>query len=159
MKSNSITPFNNDVDTGLRMLCLLNESHPVSFDLQKLIYLDYITIHSGDMDKSTKSIHPPVPYRSGELLIRRSIIQSSLELFISCNLVEKIYTKTGIEYIASEDSSTFLETLEEEYFIKLNERAKWAIKNYSDLSNKELKVFLDKNLDGINNEFNIEILQ
>lgn len=159
MKNKSTTPFNNNIDTGLRMLCLLNESHPISFDLQKLIYLDYITVHSGDIDRSVKSIHPPVPYRSGELLIKRSIIQSSLELFISRNLIEKKYTKEGIEYKASEDSSTFLETLEEEYFIELKERANWTIKHYSHLRNKELKIFLDRNLDTIQGEFNIEILQ
>lgn len=159
MKNKLSTPFNNDVDTGLRMLCLLNKSHPKSFDLQKLIYLDYIMIHSGDIDENIQSIHPPVPYRTGELLIKRSIIQNGLELFISRNLIEIKYTKFGIEYKASEESSTFIETLEEQYFVKVNERASWAVDKFSYWDNKELKFFLKDNIEKISNDFNIEILQ
>ena len=159
MKINKINPFNNNVETGLRMLCILNESFPKSFDLQKLIYLDYLTVHSGDIDKTVKSIHPSVPYRIGEIFVRRSIIQDGLNLFIKKNLIQKVYTNSGIFYKASENSTPFLEVLEEDYFKKLKKSAKWSINKFSDMNSKSLKLYLQKYVNRINNEFNIEILE
>lgn len=40
-------PFNNPLEVGLRLLCILNEAYPKKISLQSLIYVDYIIIHSG----------------------------------------------------------------------------------------------------------------
>lgn len=159
MRSNSNKPFNNVVETGLRMLCILNEMYPQKIDLQKLTYFDYLIVHSGDFDKNIKSLHPPVPNRSGELYIRHSIIQSGLELLIEKNLVKRLYSKNGIEFNACENSSTFLETLEEEYLIELLKRAKWLQTTFSKFNSNELKEYIQDHLRKTNNQFNLEISQ
>lgn len=159
MKNNKINPFNNVVETGLRMLCILNESYPKQFDLQELTYFDYLIVHSGDFDKKVESLHPPVPHRSGELYVRHSIIQNGLELFIGKNLIEKSFSENGIEYRACENSLTFLETLEEKYLIELVERAKWLTQTFSHYNSIELKNFIQDYLRKTNNKFNIEISQ
>jgi hypothetical protein len=149
----------NSVESGLRILTILNEAFPKSFDLQNLVYLDYLTIHSADIDKTTQSLHPAVPYRSGEIMIRSSIIQKGLNLFVIKKLIEKQYNINGIEYKATENAMPFLESLEETYSTKLQEKANWAVSKYSKHTKKELKSIMTPRLSEISNEFNIEILQ
>jgi hypothetical protein len=155
----NINPFNNSVESGLRILTILNEAFPKSFDLQNLVYLDYLTIHSADIDKTTQSLHPAVPYRSGEIMIRSSIIQKGLNLFVIKKLIEKQYNINGIEYKATENAMPFLESLEETYSTKLQEKANWAVSKYSKHTKKELKSIMTPRLSEISNEFNLEILQ
>ena len=69
-RSMSILPFNNKIDSGLRVLCLLHFCYPLSFGIQELVLLDYLTLHTGDFTNELKSLHPAVPYRSGEILVR-----------------------------------------------------------------------------------------
>lgn len=153
-----VPPFNNNVETGLRILCILNECFPKSFDVSKIVYLDYLTVHSADLDNSIQSLHTPVPYRNGEILIRKSIIENGLKLFIERGLIEIVYDSTGIQYKASEYSTPFLESLEEEYISILIQKAKWVNSNFSDLSLEKIKEVLNPKLEDVNNEFNIEIL-
>lgn len=155
----NINPFNNSVESGLRILTILNEAFPKSFDLQNLVYLDYLTIHSADIDKTTQSLHPAVPYRSGEIMVRSSIIERGINLFIAKNLIEKLYNINGIEYKATENAMPFLESLEEIYSINLQEKACWAIGKFLEHSKQELKNIMIPKLSEIDNEFNIEILQ
>jgi len=156
---NRANPFNNKVETSLRMLCILNESYPDAFDIQTLVYFDYLTVHSGDIDSNEKSLHPAVPFRTGELLVRSTLIREGLELLINKNLVDKRYSNEGIEFCATEDSTPFIESLEEEYSIILRKKAQWVISNFALLKHAELKAFLDERTESINREFNIEILE
>ncbi len=126
MNTRKINPFNNNLETGLRVLSILNATFPKSYDLQSIVYLDYLTVHSGDISKDISSLHPPVPNRKGEMFVRREIIYSSLELFISKGLISRLYLENGIEYIASESSTTFLESLNEEYSVKLQTMSSWV---------------------------------
>lgn len=158
-KNKKINPFNNSVEAGLRILTILNEAFPKSFDLQYLVYLDYLTIHSADIDKTTESLHPAVPYRSGEIMVRGTIIEKGINLFITKNLIEKQYNINGIEYKATESAMPFLESLEEIYSIELQNRAKWSINKFSRYTKQELKEIMIPKLTEIDNEFNIEILQ
>lgn len=157
--TNKINPFNNKVETGLRILCILNEAFPDTFDLQTLVYFDYLTVHSGDVEANEKSLHPAVPFRTGELLVRSNLIREGLELLVNRNLVDKKYSNKGIIYSGTEESTPFLESLEEDYSLRLREKAKWVINNFSTLKFHELKVLLEKKTASIHNEFNIEILE
>ncbi|MFZ1618551.1 MAG: ABC-three component system middle component 2 [Flavobacteriales bacterium] len=154
-----IPPFNNAVETGLRILCILNESFPLAIDLRKLVYLDYITVHSADIDSEVGSLHTPVPYRNGEILVRSSIIENGINMFVEYGLIERIYHKSGIQFKASDYSSPFIESLEEEYLIKLLERAKWVATKFSKLPFDELKQIINSRINKVNSEFNIELLQ
>ena len=42
-------PFNSPLECGLRTLTLLAASQPSACDLQRLIFYDYLLIHSGDV--------------------------------------------------------------------------------------------------------------
>ena len=60
-----------------------------------------------------ESLHADVPNRSGELFIKRELIQKSLKILILKGLVEVQYTQNGIEYVASEEATPFIDNLSE----------------------------------------------
>lgn len=157
MNRNMIHPFNNKIETGLRVLSILNSSHPTGYDLEALVYLDYLTVHSGDFSSNLPSLHPAVPSRKGEVFVRRAIIHDSLELFESKGLIEKKYTETGIVYSATENSTPFIENLNEEYCIELNNRANWVHANFSTYTTLELVTYMQNHLSMDNDNLNINI--
>jgi hypothetical protein len=159
MSEQKIYPFNNNIETGLRMLTLLTSAYPDKFDLDHLVYFDYMIVHSGDIDQEISSLHPAVPNRNGEILVRRSLIQEGLELFMYKGLITRYYHKNGIEYGASELATPFLEALNETYTGALVERAEWVIRKYGQLDLPQLRSLITNNLSKIRNEFNLEIIK
>lgn len=152
-------PFNNPLEVGLRLLCILNEAYPKKISLQSLIYVDYIIIHSGDFDNAVESIHAPVPYRESEIYIRRNLIKSSLDFLLNKNLIEISYDVNGITYLASENSTPFLENLSENYTLELIKRVDWFFNKYESINESLLKNVFDKKNNLTLSEFNLAILK
>jgi len=157
VEQTKIHPFNNNIETGLRILAILNASFPKSFDLQTLLYLDYLTVHSGDMIDGIESLHPAVPSRKGEIFVRRTIINEGLDLLVSKGLIVKHYEKDGIKYSASESSTPFIESLSEEYFLKLYQKANWVIGQLIQIPPEELASFMTKFMVQLDNNFILDI--
>ena len=80
-------PFNTPIESGLRSLIILAEGAPWFYDLQRLVYYDYLLVHSGDVLNGPQSLHPSLPHRSGEILVRRMIVESGLNLMFSKKLI------------------------------------------------------------------------
>ncbi|WP_051686332.1 ABC-three component system middle component 2 [Chryseobacterium hispalense] len=152
-------PFNNQLEIGLRLLSILNEAFPKKINLQSLLYIDYIIIHSGDFDNTTTSIHAPVPYRESEIFIRRNLIKDSLDFLLYKNLVDIIYDADGISYIATEDSTPFLDKLSELYTKELLIRVKWFFNKYESTDELILRTIFSTRNNLTNTEFNIGILK
>jgi len=123
------TPFNSALETGVRSLFILEASFPSSFDVQRLIEFDYLVVHSGDAD-GPDSLHTPLPLRAGELLVRRELINRGLLLMMSRGLVERLTTRAGIEYRATEKAAPYLASLATPYALRLHELARWAVERF-----------------------------
>ena len=81
--------FNTPLECGLRMLFVLNACRPTKVDLQRLITYDYLIVHSGDVAGSPESLHPAVPFRGTEWLVKRDLVRSGLDLMFARELVDK----------------------------------------------------------------------
>ncbi len=117
--------FNGPVELGIRTLALLMAVHPRSLDLTQLVILDYFLVHSADIIDGPPSLHPPSPLRSGEVTIRRALIQDGITLFKSRLLVSEQYDEDGIGYGVGEYGSAFWDALTSEHARRLRERAIW----------------------------------
>jgi hypothetical protein len=134
---NKISPFNSFLETGIRSLTLLVAAYPDSLDLQRLVEYDYLSVHSGDAGGPV-SLHAPLPLRTGEILVRRSIIESGLALMMSRNLAVQIPTNEGIRYFATDASGAFLSALSTLYITKLKERANWVVEQFGNYNDEQL---------------------
>ncbi|MBK1855326.1 hypothetical protein JO972_10180 [Verrucomicrobiaceae bacterium 5K15] len=146
------TPFNSSLETGMRAMIILVTCYPRSLDLQRLVDFDYLVVHSGDVD-GPESLHPPLPMRAGELLIRRSIIESGVMLMMSRGFIERVVKDDGIEYLASETAMPFVSSLINSYTKNLQDRAKWVILNFGDASRDSLQSITAKFFDKWTTEF------
>jgi hypothetical protein len=137
MSERKVTPFNSALETGVRTLALLVASYPRAHDLHRLVQYDYLTVHSADAD-GPPSLHPPLPLRSNELLVRRHIIERGLLLMISRHLARRDPSDSGFVYAAEESAGAFLNNLRAEYLTALRERAQWVIRTFDSLTMDQL---------------------
>jgi hypothetical protein len=132
------SPFNSPLETGIRALTILTAVFPQSLDLQYLVFFDYLTVHSGDVE-GPESLHAPLPLRSGELTVRRKLIERGLFLMMSRGLVQHLSASNGFQYTVTDTAGAFLSMLSSRYISKLKERAEWVAENYSESTSEELK--------------------
>ena len=134
------TPFNGPVESGLRSLFILAAIHPETCTLQELIYFDYLLVHSGDAG-GPPSIHPPVPHRGGEWMVRRHFVQHGVAVCIARELVTKHFTTDGIKYGASHLGCSIIRYFETEYAKELALRAAWIKATMLPLGEQKLQQF------------------
>jgi hypothetical protein len=106
--------------------------------LERLVEMDYLIVHSGDAN-GPESLHADLPMRAGELLVRRGIIEKGLLLMISRNLIQRIPTENGFNYIAGDDAAPFIDSLTSTYSKKLKERAQWAVERFAHMKTSEIR--------------------
>lgn len=131
--------FNSPLESGLRAVTILLEVFPLALDLEYLVFFDYLTVHSGDVESGPESLHAPLPMRSGELTVRRELIKRGLLLMRSRNLADRLASSEGFKYIATENASVFLEMLCSPYTLKLRERAKWVILTFGSFTPEQIR--------------------
>src|SRR5580704_5919276 len=148
----TVRTFNSPIETGIRALILLAESYPQQLDLQRILEFDYIMVHTGDVD-GPPSIHPAVPLRSGELLVRRQLIERGILLMISRGLIDRVPTESGLSYQADDQAGPFLDGLSAEYLHDLKQRAAWVISTFGQMSDADIRDVLSSVYDQWTREF------
>ncbi len=151
-----ISLFNSPLEIGLRVLFLFKNTDKQNLDIQRLIYYNYLLVHSSDVTNSVESLHPNLPNRSCEILVSRDIILRGLNLLLSKNLICIDYKKTGIKYRKNENTLHFLQYLESDYSKKLDNQSKWVCTNFDSMEDNKLNSFMQQNLGKWGSEFSTE---
>lgn len=133
-----VTTFNSPLEAGVRAVAILLPAYPDAYDLQRLVAFDHLIVHTGDID-GPESLHPRLPLRSTELLVRRKLVERGLLLMMSRGLVERIPDKNGISYTAGELAETFLSAITSPYLIALRERGEWVVRRFGDIDDDTLR--------------------
>lgn len=146
------SPFNSALETGVRTLAILIACYPKAHDLGRLVQYDYLTVHSADAD-GPPSLHPPLPLRSGELLVRRGLIESGLRLMMSRSLVRRGLHSQGFFYSADDSAASFLDNVKSTYIVDLRERAQWVAATFDSLSAHDLDLIVRRLFQSLTVEF------
>lgn len=152
MNEKRVSPFNSALETGVRTLAVLVASYPKTHDLGRLVQYDYLTVHSADAG-GPPSLHPPLPLRSGELLVRRGLIEAGLRLMISRSLIHREFHMQGVLYAAEDAAATFLDNMRSPYIVQLRDRADWVASTFDGLSTGELDAVVKRLFDAWTTEF------
>lgn len=133
-------PFNSPLETGIRALVVLEAFYPRCCDLTELTWFDHLVVHTRDVegDDAPESLHPALPNRTGELLVRRQLVEESLRLMQRVHLVEVVDCDDGISFTASEDAPSFLNLLKAPYTLELKQRANWLADRFAGLSKSNI---------------------
>lgn len=149
-------PFNTPLESGLRSLFVLDKIAPSFKDLQRLVYYDYLMVHSNDVPGGPSSLHPAIPHRSGEWLVRRNLISEGLDLMFSRELLHKNFGADGITYGATDLTRAFLNHLTTEYSNALRRTASWVAETFEVYSDEMLATFMAEHLGRWGAEFKRE---
>ncbi len=141
MTERSTSLFNSPQETALRIGAVLSALAPEPVDLQRLIFLDYLLVHSEDAD-GPPSLHPASPMRTGEVLVRRELIERAVLLLCSKGLATRVLDPSGIQYAASEHLGGFLEALMSEYAVEVRARGKWVAASFGRATTAEMQATL-----------------
>jgi len=146
--------FNSPLEIALRLLFVLNRTSR-SLDLQRLIYYNYLLVHSADIPNSPKSIHADLPRRSCEMLVNRTVVKKGLTLLLMKDLIGVEYSSNGIQYRRNNNTKSFTQYFESIYSRQLKERADWLCSNFDDLNDKQLTELIEANIGKWGSEFSV----
>src|SRR5712675_1830185 len=139
-----ISLFNSPMETGVRATIVLDAVYPRAFDLARLTWLDHLVVHTADIGGPV-SLHPDILQRTGELLVRRRLVEDGLNLMRRLHLIHSATTDNGIVYTAMEDASVFVESMRSNYARELRRRAQWLANYVNTMSPDDLaKLIADR---------------
>jgi hypothetical protein len=129
--------FNTALETGVRSLVILNAAFPRVFDLAHLTWFDHLVVHTADVG-GPQSLHPDLPQRTGELLVRRRVVEEGVQLMRRLHMINAIADEKGIAYQASDSASALVDTMQTPYALELKSRAEWLAQKLEEFSSEEL---------------------
>lgn len=150
--------FNTPLEISLRLLVLLSKSKSTHFDLDRLVIFDYLILHGNDIDKTQKSLHPALPHRGKEVILKRKSIKKGIDILLSRGLISQIHSKDGIYYCSNQNTILFVELLESEYYMRLTENIEFINSKYSHVNTSTLTSLINENIHLLGSEFEYESL-
>lgn len=144
--------FNSPLEAGTRALVVLDASYPKGYDLTEMTWLDHLVVHTADIG-GPESLHPDVPHRSGELMVRRSLVEQGMTIMRRQHLIVLKAERRGLIFRASDDGAAIVENMRTPYAIELKERARWLAKTVGGLKAAELKRLVEDRIGRWNIEF------
>lgn len=150
------TLFNSPVETGIRSLVILNAAYPAAHDINELVWFDHLIVHSADIG-GPPSMHPKLPQRSGEILVRRELVQNGLNLMQKFGLIAVLPSENGIYYQATESAYPLVQLLSSEYSRKLKDRAVWLADIVGSMHRAELRSMINSKLGNWAVEFQADL--
>jgi ABC-three component (ABC-3C) system Middle Component 2 len=133
--------FNSPLETGVRAVVVLDAVFPRSLDVGHLTWCDHLVVHTADIG-GPASLHPDIPQRTGELLVRRRLVEAGVSLMRRLHMIDAEVGETGIRFRASEESSAFVEALRSEYARDLRQRAEWLAEYLQARSDDQLAALI-----------------
>ncbi|PTS90500.1 hypothetical protein DBR41_30225 [Pseudomonas sp. HMWF010] len=128
------------------MLFVLEAAAGATTDLQRLVSYDYLLVHSADVASGPPSLHPAVPFRGTELLVKRRLIEAGLDQMFSRELLDKAFASSGIVYRRTSNTTAFTGLLTSKYAAALRERAHWLMGRFGGMADIELTAFMASNI-------------
>lgn len=154
-KDRNVKVFNTPLEFALRSAFILAAASPHKFDLQRLIYYDYLVLHTNDIG-GPLALHPAYPHRSAEILVKRQLIQQGLLILKSKELVDIIFDVSGVFYVATALTKSFIEYYNSGYSQRLRQAASYVASIFNSHSDDKLEQFIKQNMDRWGGEFTRE---
>lgn len=144
LKSNGI--YNSSLETSIRLGKLLVEFFPERISIERLIYIDFIIVNLNDFIEGEDSLHPAVPRRDTQAIIKRKLVNDAIDLMKSHGLIEEVYDTTGFTYLASDKTFSFTNSIRSTYIDKLLNNIKVIKKHYGNKSDNYLESIIRKKI-------------
>lgn len=149
MNENKI--YNTPIEIGVRLLMIIVKNK-IEIDFDKLLILDYLSLHSNIINDKSKSLHPDNPFHGLEIYSKMNISKNAINILISKGLIDVNFTSKGIAYSSNSISEYFLSFFEGDYYNELEKSIEIIIDNFNSYSSEELQEYVLKNIDKWNSK-------
>jgi hypothetical protein len=147
--------FNSSLETGIRAIVVLEAFFPRTFDLLRLTWLDHLVVHTGDIE-GPQSLHPDLPQRDGELLVRRRLVEEGISLMRCLHYIELLPDANGIHYRTCEGATALIDSLRSEYSRNLKDRASWLAQTFENLTDEDISAVVANKIGRLVVEFQVQ---
>lgn len=155
LRRDDIPLFNSPLETSLRTLIVLDALHPRACTLIELTWFDHLVVHTSDLG-GPDSLHPDLPSRGGELLVRRRLVDEGVRLLVHADLVEILEDEVGIRYVAGDEAPSFIDLMGTSYGQRLRKRAAWLSEEFGSVPEEEMRSVVHERLGRWTLEFQSE---
>ncbi|GAB3599722.1 hypothetical protein GCM10027586_02130 [Kineococcus gypseus] len=131
-------PLNSPLELGVRVLVVLTACFPRTLDLDQLVLMDHCLLHSADLG-GPPSLLPAVSTRSGELGLKRTVLEHGAQLMARAGMVEVVTSEKGLTFRAGEEAAPFLRLISSPMMRSLSAIAEWAVAEFADLSTEQIR--------------------
>ena len=147
--------FNSPLETSLRALVVLDALHPRTCTLSELTWFDHLVVHTSDVE-GPESLHPDLPSRGGELLVRRRLVEEGMRLLINADLATLLDEDDGVRYVAGDDAPSFIDLMETRYCRRLKACATWLAETFGSMTEEQMRGIVHERLGRWTLEFQSE---
>jgi hypothetical protein len=144
--------YNSNFEIAIRILVILLNLPLKRSSTYKLMVLDHISLNTYDVG-GPASLHAPIPNRGVQIYSRKEILNESIKLLISKDLINIIPSKFGLLYEITENGINYLNYFESKYFNQLKEKVEWTTNKFENFSEGDLKTYVNQNLSKWGEEF------
>lgn len=144
--------YNSNYEVAIRVLLTLAKLPSKKSSIHRLIILDHLALNTFDIG-GPASLHAPVPNRGVQVFSRKEVIEQSINLLISKDLLEIEPSNNGIEYKITIYGEKYLTFFESRYFNLLVERVNWVTQKFNVMNDEELGKFIRSNISKWGEEF------
>jgi hypothetical protein len=134
------------VDVGIRVLAILTASFPNAATIDRLSLLDYLVVHTDDLDGGPPGINPKTPHRAVGILVRRESIQAGVALLQTRGLVRQRFDSDAVRFAATDSAGSFVDAMTSPYASKLRSRASWLADRLGMMEDADLQRLVAENL-------------
>jgi hypothetical protein len=144
--------YNSNFEIAIRTLVILLNLPLKRSSTYKLMVLDHISLNTYDAG-GPASLHAPIPNRGVQIYSRKEILNESIKLLISKDLIGIIPSKDGLLYEITKNGINYLTYFESKYFNQLKDKVEWTTENFGNLTDGNLKIYVNQNLSKWGEEF------
>lgn len=130
--------FNSPLETSIRALIVLDAFYPRACSISELTWFDHLVVHTKDIG-GPDSLHPDLPSRGGELLVRRNLIDEAVHLLLHADLITVVDGEEGLRFRAGDDAPSFADLMVVPYAIELKDRARWLAERFGQESEEQVR--------------------
>jgi hypothetical protein len=130
--------FNSSYEMGLRILMLLAANKNISFSLERIVDIDFISCYSEEFKISKFSLHGENRYMYGELLNRKLLAREAIKNLVKNGFVDVIVNRC-YRYQISKTGYNYSESFESDYAKEYKTLTEIVTSKYVEISDDELR--------------------
>ncbi|OOM14499.1 ABC-three component system middle component 2 [Clostridium saccharobutylicum] len=145
--------YNTKTEIGLRCLFILKVIYPNFCNLDRLLYLEYLSLYIEGFNDNSTNLHPKYPFQSIEVLEKRQVLKKAILELALKSLID-VENNNELCYVGNSNTLWFVDSIKNKYSKHLLKNIKLVVNETKGKTDDELKNIIFSNTIDQKDEFN-----